>query len=126
MLGGRRAVEAGVVQGLRPFYQAVQLLLDQTAKIFSPKKDQSFFVNLFSISIFFIRNPNQRRKYVIVSDIVLDRLWTGPCGDRVRYHSFRCRSVRSRRLLGVGDCRYRDLGIMTDVSCDHRSRILHV
>ena len=50
---------------------------------------------------------------MIVSDIVLDRLWTGPCGDRVRCHSFRCRSVRSRRFLGVVDCRYRDLGIMT-------------
>ena len=112
-LGGRRAVEAGVVQGLRPSHQAVQLLLDQTAKKISPKKDQSFFVNLFSISIFFIRNPDQRRKYVIVSDIVLNRLWTGPCGDRVRCHSFRCRSVRSRRFLGVVDCRYRDLGIMT-------------
>ena len=61
-LGGRRAVEAGVVQGLRPSHQAVQLLLDQTAKISSPKKDQSFFVDLFSISNLFHPKSRSEKK----------------------------------------------------------------
>ena len=66
------------MQGLRPSYQAAQLSLDQTAKNFSPKKDQSIFANLFSISIIFVRNPDQRRKYVIASDIVWIDYGRGP------------------------------------------------
>ena len=61
-LGGRRAVEAGVVQGLRPSHQAVQLLLDQTAKIFSPKKDQSFFrQSIFDINLFHPKSRSEKK-----------------------------------------------------------------